>query len=98
MDENPSKMVEEGKITKIAKIFQKWSKTGKLWSSNMKIVKNGTKGVSNDQQWLKMVRKSHELKWGASSRWSVLHYPMRNTDEMTIGKVHPTLTSNQKPT
>ena len=32
------------------------------------------------------------LKWGASSRWSSsLYFPKRNTDPMTIGKTHPTL-------
>ena len=32
------------------------------------------------------------LKWGASSRWSSsLYFPMRNSDEMTTGKTHPTL-------
>ena len=32
------------------------------------------------------------VKWGASSRWSSsLNCPMRNTDEMTIGKRRPTL-------
>ena len=32
------------------------------------------------------------MKWGASSRWSVsLYCSMRNSDEITIGKTHPTL-------
>ena len=32
------------------------------------------------------------LKWDASSRWSLsLYCPMRNSDEMTIAKTHPTL-------
>ena len=32
------------------------------------------------------------LKWDASSRWpSSLYYPMRNSDQMIIGKTHPTL-------
>ena len=32
------------------------------------------------------------IKWGASSRWSSsLYCPMRNSDQMAIGKTHPTL-------
>ena len=32
------------------------------------------------------------LKWDASSRWSLFqYYPMRNSDQMTIAKTHPTL-------
>ena len=34
----------------------------------------------------------HRLKWVAFSRWSSsLSYPMRNSDQMTIGKTHPTV-------
>ena len=34
------------------------------------------------------------LTWGATSRWSSSQYcSMRNSDEKTIGKVHPTLQS-----
>ena len=36
-----------------------------------------------------------QVKWGASSWWSSsLYYPMRNSNEKTIGKTHPTLVSN----
>ena len=32
------------------------------------------------------------VKWGASSQWSpYLYCPMRYSDEMTLGKMHPTL-------
>ena len=32
-----------------------------------------------------------QVKWGTFSRWSSpLYYPMRNLDEMTMGKTHPT--------
>ena len=35
------------------------------------------------------------LKWGASSWWSSsLYCPMRNSDQITIWKTHPTLDSN----
>ena len=35
------------------------------------------------------------VKWGASSRWSSsLYCSMRNSDQMTIGNTHPTLSSN----
>ena len=34
----------------------------------------------------------HYLKRGSSSQWSSsLYCPMRNSDEMTTGKIHPTL-------
>ena len=37
------------------------------------------------------------LTWGASSLWSSFQYcPMWNSDEMTIGKTHPTLTLNKR--
>ena len=36
--------------------------------------------------------KTGKLKWGASSRWpSSLYCSMRNSDQMTFGKTHPTL-------
>ena len=74
-------------------------KLAKYDKKNMQIVENGTKGVSNDQQRFKLIRKSQELEWSASSRWSSsLYWPTRNTDKTTIVKVHPTLTSNQKST
>ena len=31
------------------------------------------------------------LRWDASSRWSSLYCPIRNLDEITIGKTHLTL-------
>ena len=32
------------------------------------------------------------IKWDASSRWSwSLYYPKRKSDQMTIGRMHPTL-------
>ena len=38
------------------------------------------------------ILQNHILKWGASSRWSSsLYCHKRNSDEMTIGKTHPTL-------
>ena len=41
---------------------------------------------------IKLMAASVSLKWGAASRWSSsLYCPMRNSDEMTIGKTHPTL-------
>ena len=32
-----------------------------------------------------------EIKWGASSRWLTQYCLMRNSDQMTIRKTHPTL-------
>ena len=35
---------------------------------------------------------SQNIKWGASSLWSPsLYWPMRNSEKMTTGKMHPTL-------
>ena len=41
---------------------------------------------------------SNTLKWGASSRWSSsLYGSMRNSGQMTIGKMHTTLLSKGSP-
>ena len=34
-----------------------------------------------------------KVKWNAFSRWSSLYFPKRISDQMTIGKMHPTLKS-----
>ena len=39
-----------------------------------------------------MKKSATLIKWGASSRWSSsLYYPIQNSDQMTIGKTHHTL-------
>ena len=56
-----------------------------FWSPNFR----------RDRVWNLDLKNSWDLQWGASSRWwSSLYCPIRNSDEMTIGKLHPTLESS----
>ena len=50
------------------------------------------RSATDSQQELKSCLPSVKLKRNASSRWSSsLYHPMWNSDQITIGKTHPTL-------
>ena len=53
------------------------------------LAKNGLSGISC-AKWF-CANCTSVVKWGASSWWSSLYNPMRNSDERTIGKTHTIL-------
>ena len=95
LERNPTDVFNEREKTSIKKIyFLLCLPTGRfIYEQWIRLIQMRSHPVNKGQKsQFDSCTKILILKWGVSSRWSSsLYYPMLNSNQMTIGKKHPTL-------